>query len=61
VYLHVPFHEKREAMGLGAQFDTSRRRWFVTQDVALAHRDQARPPLATPLPTTPYCTLAYTP
>jgi len=44
VYLHVPLHEKRVAIGLGAQFDTSRRRWFVTQDVALAHRDQARPP-----------------
>ena len=58
MYLHVPFHEKRVAIGLGAQFDTSRRRWFVMQDVALAHQDQAAA-ASTPLLYTSYYTAPY--
>ena len=65
MYLHVPFHEKRVAIGLGAQFDTSRRRWFVMQDVALAHQDQAAaastPLLYTSYYTAPYATPNHTP
>lgn len=39
VYLCVPFREKKDAMGFGAQFDTGRNRWYVLQEQAVALMD----------------------
>ena len=39
VYLCVPFKEKKDAMGFGAQFDNGRNRWYVLQEQAVALMD----------------------
>ena len=39
VYLCVPFREKKDAMGFGAQFDNSCNRWYVLQEQAVALMD----------------------
>jgi hypothetical protein len=39
VYLCVPFKEKKDAMGFGAQFDIGRNRWYVLQEQAVALMD----------------------
>ena len=36
IYIHVPLYQKKIAIGLGAQFDVARRRWYVTQDIVVA-------------------------
>ena len=39
VYLCVPFREKKDAMGFGAQYDIGRNRWYVLQEQAVALMD----------------------
>ena len=39
VYLCVPFKEKKDAMGFGAQYDIGRNRWYVLQEQAVALMD----------------------
>ena len=39
VWLSVPFQQKKDAMGLGAVFDVTRNRYYVTQEQAIALRD----------------------